>query len=361
MHAMFAKIASRLTRIREAARFRSVPQQIVDLFTHKLRLNIAPYDYYAFEFYKSDKTWDEKSRYVGRHGSVYWPFENNALRYNALFTNKYIEKLLLKGAGLPTAPLLAIVGDNGDIRSREELGEFLRRQPRDVVLKPVSGTHGKQVLVVSRSGNDLLARGKPCTEGDVWDHVSGDLARGFLVEERLTNAPEIAALYPSSLNTFRVVTIKTLDQRWCLAAAYLRVGAGGNVVDNIAAGGILVRVDAEGRTRSAHRGGRSLEVHPDSGAPLVGVRLAGYRPACDLALEASRKLGFVGTIGWDIAATDLGPVIVEANLWWTPSFQAALGGAISDELAASLPKHTPFKRWDRSMMHPKFDRRRRPN
>lgn len=357
---MFAKIASRLTRIREAARFRSVPQQIFDLFTHKLRLDIAPYDYYAFEFYKSGKTWDEKSRYVRGHGSVYWPFANNALRYNPLFTNKYIAKLLLQGARLPTARLLAIVGDNGDIRGREDLDEFLRRLSHDVVVKPVSGTHGKKVLVVSRScENDLRAGGKLCTEQDVWDHVRADLERGFLVEERLTNTPEIAALYPSSLNTFRVVTIKTLDKRWCLAAAYLRVGAGGNVVDNIAAGGILVRVDADGRTCSAHRNGRSLEVHPDSGTPLVGVRLAGYRPACDLALEASRKLGFVGTIGWDIAATDSGPVIVEANLWWTPSFQAALGGAISDELAASLPKRTPFERWDRSMMHPRFDQRAR--
>jgi hypothetical protein len=356
---MFGRIASRLTRIREAARFRSVPQQLVDLVTHKLKLNIAPYDYYAFEFYKGDKSWEEKGRYVGRHGSLYWPFENNALRYNPLFTHKYIEKLLLKGAGLPTARLLAMIGDLGDIRGREELAEFLRRVPHDVVVKPVSGTHGKKVLVVSRSGDELRAGGKICSEHDIWDHVSADLARGFLVEEKLTNTAEIAALYPSSLNTFRIVTIKTLDKQWCLAAAYLRVGAGGNVVDNIAAGGILVRVDADGTTCSAHRNGQPLESHPDTGAPLVGIRLSGYRAACDLALEASRKLGFVGTIGWDIAATDSGPVIVEANLWWTPSFQAALGGAISDELAASLPKRTPFQRWDRSMMHPRFDLRSR--
>jgi hypothetical protein len=356
---MLARIASRLTRVREAARFRSVPQQIVDLVTHKLRLNIAPYDYYAFEFYKGDKSWDEKKRYVGRHGSAYWPFENNPLRFNPLFTHKYIEKLLLKGADLPTARLLATIGENGDIRSREALDEFLRDLPHDVVMKPVSGTHGKKVLVLSRSGNGLRAGGKPCNMEEIWQHVHDDLSRGFLIEEKLTNTPEIAALYPSSLNTFRVVTIKTLDKRWCLAAAYLRVGAGGNVVDNIAAGGILVRVDADGRTCSAHHHGRSIVQHPDTGAPLVGLQLAGYPSACVLALEASRKLGFVGTIGWDIAATERGPVIVEANLWWTPSFQAALGGAITDELAVALRKRTPFERWDRSMMHPKFDQRRR--
>jgi hypothetical protein len=166
-------------------------------------------------------------------------------------------------------------------------------------------------------------------------------------------------LYPYSLNTFRVVTIKAQANRWCLAAAYLRVGAGGNVVDNIAAGGILVRVDADGRTSAAHRQGRSITHHPDTGAELVGVRLAGYGAACELALAASSKLGFVGTIGWDIAATERGPMIVEANLWWTPSFQTALGGAITDELATSLPKRAPFTRWDKSMMHPRFDLRGR--
>jgi hypothetical protein len=356
---MFAKIAARLARMREAARFRSVPNQIIDLVTHKIRLNIAPYDYYSLEFYKGGKTWDEKTRYVGKHGSSYWPWESNPLRYNTLFTHKYIEKLVLKGAGLPTAELFAVIGEDGDIRSREDLAEFLQHLARDVVVKPVSGTHGKKVLVLSRGADGLRAAGKPCTELEVWNHVEGDLARGFLIEERLANTAEIAALYPESLNTFRVVTVKTLDKRWCLAAAYLRVGAGGRVVDNITAGGILVRVDEDGRTRSAHQDGRSITQHPDTGARLVGVRLEGYRSACDVALAASRKLGFVGTIGWDIAATDRGPVIVEANLWWTPSFQAALGGAITDELATSLPKRTPFARWNKAMMYPHFDKRER--
>jgi hypothetical protein len=358
---MFAKIASRLARIREAARYRSVPHQLVDLVTHKVKLNLAPYDYYAFEFYKGGKTWDEKIRYVGRRGSAYWPFENNPLRYNALFTNKYIEKLLLKGAGLPTAPLLAVVGANGDLTSEAQLAGFLERLAQDVVLKPVSGTHGKKVLVLTRGSGALQAGGKPVSGEDVWDHVRANLEPGFLIEERLANEPELAALHPSSLNTFRVVTVKTIDNRWCLAAAYLRVGAGGNVVDNIASGGILVRVDAEGRTCSAHHDGRSIQRHPDTGALLVGLTLPGYRAACDLALHASRRLGFVGTIGWDIAATECGPMIIEGNLWWTPSFQTALGGAITDELATALNKRTPFTRWDKSMMYPRFDLRRRGN
>jgi hypothetical protein len=358
---MFAKIASRLARIRDAARYRSVPHQLVDLVTHKLRLNLAPYDYYAFEFYKGGKSWDEKRRYVGRRGSAFWPFANNPLRYNPLFTNKYIEKLMLKGAGLPTARLLAVVGTSGDLHSEEALCAFLERLTQDVVLKPISGTHGKKVLVLTRNGGELRAGTRRVSEKDVWDHVRANLEPGFLIEERLTNTPEIAALHPASLNTFRVVTVKTPANRWCLAAAYLRVGAGGNVVDNIAAGGILVRVDANGRTCSAHHDGRSIRQHPDSGAELLGVQLGGYRAACELALEASRKLPFVGTIGWDIAATERGPLIIEANLWWTPSFQTALGGAITDELATSLSKHTVFTRWDKSMMHPRFDLRRRSN
>jgi hypothetical protein len=356
---MLAKIASRLTRIREAARYRSVPLQLIDLIVHKVKINIAPQDYYTFQFYKGGKSWEEKSRYVGRHGSAYWPFENNPLRYNLLFTHKYIEKLMLKGAGLPTAQLLAVVGNNGDIRSEEQLRDFLQRLPHDVVVKPVSGTHGRNVLVLSRSDGELRAGGKALSAKDVWDHVKSSLESGFLIEEKLTNTSELSALHPGSLNTFRIVTIKTLDKRWRLAAAYLRVGAGGRVVDNIAAGGILVEVDREGRTCKAHHHGRSVTHHPETGAELVGLKLAGYRAACDLALEASSRLWFVGTIGWDIAATERGPTIVEANLWWTPSFQAALGGVITDELAMSLKKRTPFMRWDKTMMHPRFDLQKR--
>ncbi len=42
------------------------------------------------------------------------------------------------------------------------------------------------------------------------------------------------------------------------------------------------------------------------------------------AIDAARKFMPIRTIGWDVAVTPDGPVIIEDNLWWAPSHSNAL-------------------------------------
>ncbi|MGE0627290.1 MAG: sugar-transfer associated ATP-grasp domain-containing protein, partial [Hyphomicrobiaceae bacterium] len=54
--------------------------------------------------------------------------------------------------------------------------------------------------------------------------------------------------------------------------------------------------------------------HPDTGAALVGAHLPNWDRMKQAALEGARLMHEVGLIGWDMASTPDGPVIVEMNV-----------------------------------------------
>jgi hypothetical protein len=56
--------------------------------------------------------------------------------------------------------------------------------------------------------------------------------------------------------------------------------------------------------------------HPDTGVLLDGHRLPGLADATAMACAFHREIGGLHTIGWDLALTGGGPMIVEANAHW---------------------------------------------
>ncbi len=135
-----------------------------------------------------------------------------------------------------------------------------------------------------------------------------------------------------------MVTIKTGDGVWHAPACALKLGRGGNWVDNLASGGIQLPLDERGTTYNAydHLAHEPISRHPDTGAELNGVTLDCYGAVVELALAASGKFGFLGTIGWDIAATEDGLLVIEGNTLWAPKFQIPMSGFITDEIARGL-------------------------
>lgn len=358
LRSLWGRFSALRGHIRAARTYKSVPVQLIDLFLHKLIINTHPRHYYRYKFYRGDKTRREKERYVGQHdsASMYWPYENIELKYDVILTDKYIQKIVLRGLNLPTAALLATVGKSFAIATEAQMNSFLASIETACAIKPMSGTGGSKLLVLERSGDDFTAAGRRYTAAAIWAHVRDDLETGFLVEERLANIPATAALYPNSLNTFRVIMIKTHDNVWHVAGSYFKLGTGGAQADNSDSGGLLVLTDELGKTTGAWKAstGERLSRHPDTDVPLVGVQLDGYQEVIDLAARGSHALGFIGTMGWDIAYTEHGARIVEVNGSWDSYYiQNALGrGLITDELARGLKKRYFFTPWDRRKYFP---------
>jgi hypothetical protein len=215
-----------LKLIKKAAPYKNVFQQILDVIQTKIRVNISPSEYYYFQFYKGDKTWKEKERYIGMHGSLYWPYELNRLKYNVILTNKYIQKNLFIGFGLPTPRLVTTIGHRLEITTLDEFKLFLASCQKDIVLKPVSSMGGHNILSLTHRDNSFFMSDEEYTPEKIWRHMEPILHVGYLVEERISNNRQIDTLFPHSLNCFRVCTIKLHDQKWEIITWGLKLGTG---------------------------------------------------------------------------------------------------------------------------------------
>lgn len=349
-----------LSHIRAASEYRSIPRQLVDIVLHRLIINFTAGDYYRFEFYKPGKSWEEKSRYVSLDGSRYFPFENNEFKYSTTLSDKYIQKHLLMGFGLPTPRLIATLGPGLAIQGEQEFYAFLEKLDRDVVVKPISSAGGNGVRVIGVKGGQLHSADVPCTRESVWRDLGGRMDRGYLIEERVENTGALKRLNPGCLNTYRVITIKTKDGRWHCASVSIKIGAQGAVADNNVQGGIQMTLDTQGRPEHAYDFTTLAPItwYGDTGINLLGLELDGFQAVVELAMTASDKFNFLGTVGWDIAFTETGPMIIEGNIvWGCTSPQRNRPGIITDELARGLDRHYVFGRWDRSRHYPRYHRK----
>jgi hypothetical protein len=139
-----------------------------------------------------------------------------------------------------------------------------------------------------------------------------------IVQDAVKQHDNLAAIYPSSLNTMRIETLLTLDGRVLILGSMVRFGRKGSKVDNLSAGGIGVGVIPDsGQLRPIGRDFRSREYdrHPDTGAVFAERSVPKWAETLDLVRRAQQSFSYFRFLGFDIAVTPDGPVIIEINPW----------------------------------------------
>lgn len=181
---------------------------------------------------------------------------------------------------------------------------FIQQHPRFIV-KPIAGSGGSGIYI---------------TNADEYDDKAALLAKllekgAVVLEELIQQSPEMAVLHPSSLNTVRIPTLKLKD-RVVVFRPFLRMGLGNSVVDNAAQGGIFMAVDAstgicvgEGVDEFGNRYLR----HTDTNVILPGFQIPKWEEAVATVTELAQIVEGNHYVGWDMALTDNGWVMVEGN------------------------------------------------
>ncbi|MEM1483675.1 sugar-transfer associated ATP-grasp domain-containing protein [Oscillospiraceae bacterium PP1C4] len=187
--------------------------------------------------------------------------------------------------------------------SQSEFAAFCETHPK-LVVKPLDGTcgHGIEFFEISDKSKitglyDMLMQGKQ-----------------YLVEDLIVQHPDISRIYPLSVNTLRLVTIKNKDTVHVVFSS-IRIG-NGKRVDNLNSGGMASLIDIEtGKisTPGADKEGKAYFQHPMTGVELIGVQIPMFHEAVDLVKRAAMKIPELGYIAWDVAVTDKAPIIIEAN------------------------------------------------
>jgi len=135
------------------------------------------------------------------------------------------------------------------------------------------------------------------------------------LEERITQLDEMANLHPSSVNTARIVTFVLKDKVY-IHRPFLRMGKNNSIVDSGGRGGIIALIDADTGivcTPGTDEGCNEYIVHPDTKIPIVGFKIPKWEEAVKLAKEIALVVPTVRCVGWDLALTDNGWIVVEGN------------------------------------------------
>jgi hypothetical protein len=277
----------------------------------------------------------DKSAFVGIEGARrIWAIANHNSEWWGVMANKLAITALLHGYGFCVIPTLALYSDKLCLRNATMLrgpAELLRflRTSNDYPLfaKPMNELRslGAASLDAYHPASDslLLAGGKQLPLERFVEEVARHFAAGYILQRRLSPHPAVRALAGERLATVRVMTICTREGPQILRAAW-KIPGGDNFADNFwRNGNLLATLDLQsGRVIRVVRGSglaqKQLTHHPDSDAPLIGIEVPQWQEITALALEAAASLKDVRLIGWDLAATDRGVVIVEPN--YTPDF-----------------------------------------
>lgn len=260
---------------------------LFDIIYCSIKYQAAFYDYLEFEFYSLNK--ERRKTYLtnGKNNEIvkkfndksYWHIFDNKNEFNDKF-KKYLKRDYLN----PNSSL-------------KEFKNFIRDKDR-IIAKPVDGVGGHGITIYNTKEKNLYSK-----------------VKDFLLEEVIIQDEKLAKLYDKSVNTMRMFTFYDGKKSYLLQAI-LKIGNNG-VIDNFSSGGMYGFLDESGTviTPFIDQNDNIYEIHPISKEQLLGFKVPQFDEAVKLVLEASKEVKEVKYIGWDVAISQDGPVIIEGNCY----------------------------------------------
>lgn len=183
--------------------------------------------------------------------------------------------------------------------------------------------HGAVMAKVPDSLGGIGIGKREASEISDFSEFRTELMRGrqFLLEELIPQHSEMSRLCDTSVNTLRVISFFD-GERVNIIASVLKIGNGG-AIDNFSHGGMYTMLDDYGVAHSPAFDGenRTFAVHPATGTSIVGFQVPMFDEVLRFVDTIARVVPQVPYVGWDIALTPDGPVVIEGN-YNTGVFQA---------------------------------------
>lgn len=310
-----------------------IPRIAAQVARAKLKYRIGPYHFSLFSLARVPES--DWKNYIIMRPSL--DVRRDALSPNAvhgLVDNKVLFHEHCVRAGLPAIPIICTVGHGNspadsavqDVDSPDRLGALLKAARSELFAKPVSGAHGNGVFRVVRSGDSFEFEGRIGSVEQLFERLqqSGVGGSGAILQPQIH--PHREMLQWSSahgLPTVRVVTMMQPSGPEILFAC-LRIPVGTNVTDNFGRGtngNLVACIDtATGVLMPAYGSIRrhwpvmvEIARHPDTGCRFAGAGMPAWQEIVDIALRGQSSLPRVKTVGWDVALTTDGVMLVELN------------------------------------------------
>lgn len=276
---------------------RSKLTQYIDFLLSIILHGATLEDYLLYEFYnKSNK--ERKTYVTGRKLHNFFDKVNNKDKTDIFIDKNKFAQFFSDYLGRKTFAL------DLDGKNIDDAKKWLSSM--DVVFaKPSKGAEGKGVTRLFV--NDVESTIQYCLDNKLGT-----------IEEPIVQHPDMNKLYPDAINTVRLITfIKNNEVK--ILGATLRIGNGG-YVDNAGSGGIFASIDIDtGKLDSVafDKTGKKFEKHPITKQTIKGFQIPLWSDVIGLCKKAALEIPDVRTVGWDVALTVKGPILIEGNDRWS--------------------------------------------
>lgn len=253
-------------------------------------------DYDLFEMY--NLTDEERNTYItrGRNNELVKKYNNQ--EFNYIFRDK--GKFNTKFKDYIKRDFIVV-----NESKKEDVLKFIKKH-NIFMAKPVVGTCGKGIEKIDTSKYNSLE--------EIYEYLTQD-NMNYELEELIIQNDLVASIYPNSINTVRIVTIVDDNIIPHIICAYFRIG-NGKYVDNFNSGGMVAPVNEEtGEVldKAIDKQKKLYEYHPATNKLIKGFVFPDWEKALEMVKKASLVVPDMRYIGWDVAFTNKGPVLVEGN------------------------------------------------
>lgn len=287
---------------------------------------VDPVHYYRYGFYRSDcpLTLAQMKEYIPDFFAYYLFYPRSFKDRNVLCEDKQLMYAVNAGLGVRQPRTLFFLRDGRILSERlDPLApqEYARTiaacRAEKIFVKPTFGVGGKGIAVFNRTddGSGRLVDG---VSGRTFDAACLETfaAEGdYTVQEGVRQHAAMNAVYAHAINTLRVIT-ECVDGRARVVLALLRMGCNGMQLDNASSGGIYAKVDVASGTlvgRAIADTRETFDAHPTTGFRFDGTPLPEWPAIETFAVSVAEKYAPIRYVGWDIALSEEGPLLIEGN------------------------------------------------
>lgn len=205
--------------------------------------------------------------------------------------------------------------------------------------KVVNGGQGEGACSVDYTGGKFYLQDKESSVEQILSYLDSFNTR-FIMQDRLIQHEVLNNIYSQSINTLRISSV--LNEGKCIILGVVfRCGAHGEVMDNWHRGGLVIGVSEDGKFGKygyyMPGVGTKTDRHPDSGFVFEDVIVPYYQEAIDLVVKAHETVfNNIKTLGWDVAITTDGPVLIEGNAGYDGALLQIFNGGMKQKYKALL-------------------------
>jgi hypothetical protein len=311
----------------ENVKVKALIRQYYEMLILFYSLNYHPAEYYSFRFHHKDCTYKDMLRFI-----PYSWFLNKVTRnmtpssWAVLFANKALFNNFARQKGLNVVSDYGIYNniygydlkDHHKLATADDLEHLFRKYDLNrAVIKDLSGMQGKNIFFITGVEPGEEFRFKIKEDWITKNELASLLGKGeFIIQEYLENINFLNEIYPRSINTFRIITFLSHDGSVKFLGALLRAGIGQKMVDNYHQGGLVIPIDLESGRMIDYGYNYDCELyteHPDTHFRFKGVEVPRWKELLQFVEKSARTFPMMRFLSWDIAYTDKGFVILEAN------------------------------------------------